>query len=227
MSTVTACLLPTLHPPGSIPVPTGKEVAEHCCPAGTANDCRALCPADGEEPTVAPGAVGTMGQMLQMLSGVSGGSWPLPAPKPWETSGFHWQGGEHSLFGGNCFAWGILLHLSLLPIRDWSFRLSSTHSVCQSWQTAEENLQAHTGATAGAVLCPRLQSRVPLGGPACPHCTGGVSIPLQLTHHSRGKAGGGSWPHTEHSTDPRQLQQSAPSPPCSYTPDAITTHRDR
>lgn len=38
------------------------------------------------------------------------------------------------------------------------------------------------------------------GGPGCLHCTDSVSIPLQLTHHGRGKAGGGSWPHTEHST---------------------------
>lgn len=75
-----------------------------------------------------------MGQMLQVLSGVSDGSWPLQEPKPWETTGFQWQGGRQSLFGGNCFAWGILLHLSLPPIRDWSFKLYGTHSFCQSKQ---------------------------------------------------------------------------------------------
>lgn len=53
-----------------------------------------------------------------------------------------------------------------------------------------------------------------------------VSILLQLTHHGRGKAGGSSWPHTEHSTDLRHLQQSAPSILCSHTPDAITTYPD-
>lgn len=128
------------------------------------------------------------------------------------------------------FVWGELLCLgdiasseSFLHQRLELQTIWQTHTLPE--QTAEENLKAWTGATAGAVLCPHLQSCVPLGGPGCPHCPDSVSMPPQLTHHGRGKAGGSSWPHREHSTDLRHLQQSAPSLLCSYTADAITTHR--
>lgn len=102
-----------------------------------------------------------MGQMLQVRSGVSDSSWPLSAPKPWETTRFQWQGRRHSLSGENCFAWEIWLHQGLLPIRP---ELQTIwHALILPEQTAEENLQAATGDTAGAELCPRLQSCVPQG----------------------------------------------------------------
>lgn len=137
---------------------------------------------------------------------------------------------------------GDILWGKLLCLRDIASFVSSPHPRLELqtiWHTlilpeltAEENLQAPTGATAGAVLCPHLQSCVPLGVLAAP--TALTMRPL-LAHHGRGKARGSSWPHTQHSTDVRHLQQSAPSLLCSYdhsfsapisTPDATTTYQD-
>lgn len=99
------------------------------------------------------------------------------------------------------------------------------HTLILSEQTAEENLQAATGDTAGAVLCPRLQSCVPLGVLAastaltvCPFLSSSLTMAEE-----RQEVAHGHIQSTAH-TDLRHLQQSALSLLCSYPPDAIITY---
>lgn len=111
---------------------------------------------------MAPGSVGSMGQMLQVLSGVGDGYWLLPAPKTWETTGFQWQDGDMLCLGGIALP-GDIASSGSSPHQRLELQ-TIWHTLILPEQTAEENLQAATGDTAGAVLCPRLQSCVPLGG---------------------------------------------------------------
>lgn len=125
---------------------------------------------------------------------------------------------------------GGLLHLGLLPIRHGS---SLGHNLCgtQPIQHTTYLLEPANGRgkPPGSGRCCRLPSRGSCPSP--PHRQR-MSIPLQLAHHGEGKAEAGTWPHTGHSTEPRWLHRSAPSPPrCwwpaqSYTPTTTATHRD-
>lgn len=78
-----------------------------------------------------------MGQVLQVLSGVSDGSWPLPAPTPWETAGIQWQGGRHSLFGALPGGYSFIWVFSPSELQ------TTWHTLLLPEQTAEEETCRH------------------------------------------------------------------------------------